>query len=306
VDSIASIRQTPRRALIEGAIALLIALALLIFPPPAPARQGGAADPVRAPKIRALPRRIELPTYRPGPMPFRNGERLTYEASWLGIPAAQAQIELRRAPRNRTIWVAEATISTDKAVDVFYKMRDYLKERFDDGSLQPREMIIRQRERHRHDDYQVTFDHAQELVTIRKTGPRGILYKRFRATNPWGMMSGAALALSQPLKVGDKLVLDLFSATNRYVLSFTVAGRERLQTVLGPVDALRIEPGVVYMSDSKMRGEATATTIWISDDARKLPLRIESATFFGTVRIELIKVENPPAAAAGKSDGSAR
>lgn len=284
---------------------------MLLLSPPAPGQPTAShptPDPVhpRMPRILALPPQVELPTYRPGPMPFGDGEQLTYVASWLGIPAAQAQIELHRAPRDPALWIAQATISTNKAVDVVYKMRDYIQERFADGSFQPREMDIRQRENHRHDDYAVTFDHGQNLVTMRKSGPRGIQLKRFSATNPWGMMSGAALTLSQPLKVGDKFVLDLFSATNRYVLSFTVTGRDRLQTAFGMVDALRIEPAVVYLSDGKMRGEASATTIWISADARKLPLRVESTTFIGTVRIDLTKVDSPHAAAAGESDGRAR
>lgn len=297
--------------MIGRTIALMLPLVMLLLSPPAPGQQTSAHAPPDAvhpqvPKILALPPQVELPAYRPGPMPFRDGEQLTYVASWLGIPAAQAQIELHRAPRDPALWIAQATISTSKAVDVVYKMRDYMQERFADGSFQPREMDIRQRENHRHDDYAVRFDHAQNLVTMRKSGPRGIQLKRFSATNPWGMMSGAALTLSQPLKVGDKFVLDLFSATNRYVLSFTVTGRDRLQTPLGAVDALRIEPAVIYMSDSKMRSQASATTIWISADARKLPLRVDSATFIGTVRIDLAKVDNPHAAAAGESDGRAR
>ncbi len=292
-------------------LALILALGIARLPAASAARDNGT-DPVhpQAPKILALPPGIRLPAYTPGPMPFRDGERLTYVASWLGIPAAQAQIELHRAPYNASVWIGQATLSTNKAVDVMYKMRDYLQERFAADSFEPVRMDILQREKHRHDDYTVIFDRAQGSVTMRKAGPRGIQLKRFRATNPWGMMSGAALALSQPLHVGDEFILDLFSATNRYVLSFRVAGRDHLQTSLGATDALRIEPGVVYMSDSKMRGEATATTIWISDDARRLPIRIESATFIGTVRIELVKVDYPKADSAArssdKSDGSVR
>jgi hypothetical protein len=274
---------------------------------------GAPPDPVhpRRAKILALPPEIRLPAYKPGPMPFREGERLTYTASWLGIPAAQAQIELHQAPHHPDVWVGEATLASSKAVDVIYKMRDYMQERFAKESFEPRRMDIRQREKHRHDDYVVSFDRAEAMVTMQKSGPRGIQVKRFAASNPWGMMSGAALALSQPLKVGDQVVLDLFSATNRYVLSFHVTARERIQTPLGTADALKIEPWVVYMSDAKMRSETRATTIWVSDDARKLPLRIESATFIGTIRIDLVKVENPhinPAAAAQaeERDGRAR
>jgi hypothetical protein len=292
-------------------IALVLALLLAQFPAASPAPNVWT-DPghPQAPKILSLPPEIRLPAYTPGPMPFREGERLTYVASWLGIPAAQAQIELHRAPRDPSQWIGQATLNTSKGVDVIYKMRDYMQERFSAGSFKPVRMDIQQREKHRHDDYTVTFDQPQAMVTMRKAGPRGIQLKRFSAANPWGMMSGAALALSQPLKVGDRFVLDLFSATNRYVLSFTVKGRDRLQTPLGAVEALKIEPAVVYMSDSKMRSSTSATTIWVSDDARKLPLRIDSATFIGVIRIELVKVDNleakPAARPATDGDGEPR
>ena len=311
MDAIASIPGAPRTVRISRLVAPIFAIAMALLPPAAPA--GNApADPVHPhrPKTLALPPEIQLPKYTPGPMPFREGERLTYAASWLGVPAAQAQIELHQAPRNPELWVGEATLASSKTVDVIYKMRDYMQERFAKESFEPRRMDIRQRERHRHDDYTVTFDRAQGVVAMQKTGPRGIQLKRFAASNPWGMMSGAALALSQPLKVGDQVELDLFSATNRYVLSFHVTARERLQTPLGAADALKIEPWVVYMSDGKMRSQARATTIWVSDDARKLPLRIESATFIGTIRIDLVKVDNlhakPAATAPKESDGSGR
>jgi hypothetical protein len=49
-------------------------------------------------------------------------------------------------------------------------------------------------------------------------------------------------------------------------------------------------PSVTYLSDGKINDEVQDTTLWVSADARRLPLRIESAVFIGTVRIELVKV----------------
>ena len=46
----------------------------------------------------ALPPDIKakVPAYKPGPMPFHDGEQLIYQASWVGIPAAQARLEFHK------------------------------------------------------------------------------------------------------------------------------------------------------------------------------------------------------------------
>ncbi|MGH7906743.1 MAG: DUF3108 domain-containing protein [Candidatus Binataceae bacterium] len=249
--------------------------------------------PPKSARIRSLPPGINVPAYSPGPMPFHDGEELTYRASWMGIPAAGAKLALHRDRQNPSLWTAEAWIATGPPVDLFYRMRDYLRENFSIGSFTPIKMYIRQRENHRHDDYSVTFNHSDRLVTLEKRNSRGVRITRFRSGHPWGMMSGAVMALSQPLKVGKNYTYDVFSATSRYVLRFDVVGREKIKTPLGSFEALKIEPWVRYLSDAKWRQEARKTTVWVSDDDRRLPLRIEAEMFFGTVRVDLVKVEMP-------------
>jgi hypothetical protein len=50
--------------------------------------------PTPAPTPMALPPDIQakLPAYKAGTMPFHDGEQLIYQASWVGIPAAQARL----------------------------------------------------------------------------------------------------------------------------------------------------------------------------------------------------------------------
>ncbi|MGH7913273.1 MAG: DUF3108 domain-containing protein, partial [Candidatus Binataceae bacterium] len=47
---------------------------------------------------------------------------------------------------------------------------------------------------------------------------------------------------------------------------------------------------VTYVSDGKVNDKVHDTTLWVSADARRLPLRIESAVFIGSIRIDLVKV----------------
>jgi hypothetical protein len=294
-----------RRALMAGAFAFLAASAAMLGLAPgalsgtiSAIRRGEidsinwtpAAEAARAP-AHPLPEGICVPSYSPGPMPFHPGEQLVYQASWIGIPAAGGRILLRNNGDNDSgLLSAEIWISTNRLTDKFYRMRDYLREDFGAASLKPAEMNIRQNEARRHDTFRVSFDHRDHLVTLVKHGPRGTQVRKFLAKNPSGPVSGAIMALSQPLERGDVLKFDAFSGTTRYIFQLKVVKREKIGTPLGEFDAFRIVPSVTYLSDGKINDEVHDTTLWVSADARRLPLRVESAVFIGSVRIDLVKV----------------
>jgi hypothetical protein len=252
-------------------------------------------EPTPAPTPNVLPSDVAVPTYKAGPLPFRDGERLTYEASWLGIRAASARVELSRNKKDPTAWRAEVWVETNKLVDVFFKMRDYVRERFSVDSLTPREMYIRQSENKRFDEYTVTFDRGKDLVTAVKKNRHGSTTREFVGSTPFGILSGTMMALTQALNPGDRLAFDVVTGSNRYVFDFHVDGRDRITVPAGTFDAIKITPGVVYMSDGNMRSEARETTVWVSADKRHLPLRVQAAAFIGFVRADLIKVDGAPA-----------
>ncbi len=262
----------------------------------ATAGRSDAAD--TAVPARPLPDGVRVPSYSPGPMPYHPGQQLIYQASWIGIPAAGGKVVLNPDYGDPALLSAEIWISTNRLTDKLYKMRDYLREDFAAASLRPAQMDIRQNEGRRHDTFKVTFDHRDHVVTLIKHGPRGQQTRKFLSYNPSGPVSGAMMALSQPLEAGDSLSFDAFSGTTRYIFELKVVRRERIGTPLGEFDAFRIVPSVIYLSDGKINDEVHDTTLWVSADARRLPLRIESAVFIGSVRIDLVKVidpANPPA-----------
>jgi hypothetical protein len=282
VASIASGKFRPRGTLVAVACAAIIAAALR----PAVLASTGRM----APAVRPLPDGLRVPSYSPGPLPFHPGQELIYQASWIGIPAAGGKVVLHADNSDPALLSAEIWISTNRLTDKLYRMRDYLREDFGATSLKPAEMNIRQNEGRRHDTFKVTFDHRDHVVTLVKHGPRGQQTRKFLSYNPSGPISGAMMALSQPLEAGDSLSFDAFSGTTRYIFELKVVRRERIGTPLGEFDAFRIVPSVIYLSDGKINDEVQDTTLWVSADARRLPLRIESAVFIGTVRIELVKV----------------
>ena len=277
----ASIASIGRRAALRALVAAVVAVAI-----------GGAIGAAASSRAQTLPDDIRVPSYSPGPIPFHPGEELIYQASWIGIPAADGRVVLHSHPQDPALLSAEVAVSTNRLIDRFYKMRDYLDEVFTAGSLKPATMQIRQNEGRRHDTFNVTFDHRDHVVTLVKHGPRGVQVRQFLSYHPSGPISGAIMALSQPLEPGDTLSFDAFSGTTRYVFALKVVKRERIGTPLGEFDSFRIVPSITYLSNGRVNDEVHDTTLWVSADARRLPLRVESAVFIGNVRIDLVKVVN--------------
>jgi Protein of unknown function (DUF3108) len=259
-------------------------------------------EPTPAPTPNVLPEDISVPAYKPGAVPFRDGEKLTYQATWVGVPAASAVVEFHRNRKDPSADRAEVTVETSKLVDVFFKMRDYVRERFTADSITPQEMYIRQSENKRFDEYTVTFDRPKALVTAVKKNSRGSFTREFKGATQYGILSGTVMALSQALKPGDKLAFDVVTGSNRYVFEFHVDGRERIRVPVGDFDAIKITPTVVYMSDGNMRSEAREVEVWVSADKRHLPLRVQAAAFIGSVRADLVKIDG----AGAPSDVSRR
>lgn len=238
----------------------------------------------------SLPANIDPPIYKPGKNPFHGGEKLVYSASWVGIPAATARIQLSPNRKNPNLWTAQAWVSTNKFVDLFFRMRDYVREEFHRTSFTPEHMYIRQAENRRFDEYRVTFNHTDRIVKAAKYDHKGVHTTEYRSTNPWGILSGVVMALSQPLEPGQMLSFDVFTGGKRFVFDFRVKGRERITTPMGTFEALKIKPSVAWMDDGSLKGKARNVTLWVTDDKRHLPLRIQAAAFIGWVRADLVSV----------------
>jgi len=233
--------------------------------------------------------------------PFQSGETLVYQASWEGFAVADARVTLARNRSHPSWWTGQMWITTSPAADLLYRMRDYFHEDFDYTTWRPQHLYIVQHEKSRLDIWRATFNDPAHMVTAIKTNRAGRTWiRRFSGGEPWGPFSGAMMALSQPLTPGQTYTVDVFSGGNRYVLAFAVRQREPLTTALGTFSALRIEPSAVWLSENSFRDQARSMTVWVTDDKRHLPLRIESAVFFGVVRADLTQIVRPPSSTGAK------
>ena len=237
--------------------------------------------------VDPLPQGIKTPGYTPGRVPFHPGQQLFYTVSWEQLPVAFARISLLRDPKRSQDWLGEASVSTNKLVDVFYRLRSSLREEFPPQSLASDAVFIRHSENGRQTEYSVNFDRSDGLVETVRRKHDFVEVKRFAASHPMGPIGASLLAISQPMKVGDSMTLDVFAATERYVVQFRVARREQIHVGSDDVETFRIIPTILYVSNPRNHYKVTQAVIWISADDRHVPLRIEADTYVGRIYIDL-------------------
>ncbi|MFT6064390.1 MAG: hypothetical protein ACJAYY_000239 [Paraglaciecola sp.] len=86
------------------------------------------------------------------------------------------------------------------------------------------------------------------------------------------------------LKKGDEIKLDMFMDSQVYPFKLRFLGKEVLKTKFGKVNSLIFTP--LVQSGRVFKAEESVT-IWITDDANKIPIKMRASLAVGSLRAEL-------------------
>ena len=97
---------------------------------------------------------------------------------------------------------------------------------------------------------------------------------------------------------GTRLTLEVFRSRFLWHVELTLRGKERLATDLGELPAVRLEGRTYKLDKAGARAAGSderAFTIWISDDAGRVPLEIKAVTDYGDLprRLHRAGIEGP-------------
>ena len=96
---------------------------------------------------------------------------------------------------------------------------------------------------------------------------------------------------TQHLEVGKSFDIPLTDSGRVFRMSVAVVERKRIDTVLGRVNAFRVEPAMFGANNlSRSRGQLS---IWITDDSRHLPVKAQLKVDIGTFDIKLKRLSFP-------------
>jgi hypothetical protein len=144
-------------------------------------------------------------------------------------------------------------------------------------------------------DSLATFDYADRQVTWVETNPNEPLRPpRTIASDlngpTYDIVSALYFIRTLPLSVGYSTTFNVSDSGLVYSIPVRVAARERQKTIFGDVWCYRVEPDVFgrgrfFEQDGKME-------IWITDDARRIPVRARVNAEVGKADIRLKSTKN--------------
>ena len=93
------------------------------------------------------------------------------------------------------------------------------------------------------------------------------------------------------MRDGDHYRFPVNEAGRNLIVELTVDGREMIRVQGRDVEAWRLTPRLQRRVEAR---EQLAATVWLSDDARRVPLALDLDAGFGHVRVELESYQPGP------------
>ncbi|HYX28262.1 MAG TPA: DUF3108 domain-containing protein [Pyrinomonadaceae bacterium] len=138
---------------------------------------------------------------------------------------------------------------------------------------------------------EAVFDHKSHKVLWKETSPNP-QSGAFDFTEPiQDVLTVIYYLRTQDLTIGKSLDVPVTDAGRVFRLSVSAKEEKEIDTVLGKVKAIRIEPAL--FGDSSLVRAKGQLSIWITEDQRRLPVRAQLKVDLGTFDIKLKRVTYP-------------
>jgi hypothetical protein len=224
----------------------------------------------------------QIPAFSQRDLPFIKGESLEYKIHYGPIDAGKATLKVQQEEGN--YWFVAEGKSTG-FFNLFFKVRDYYESIIDTNCLCPIYFNRNVREGTYKKKENVFFNEAlNRAESTRDT--IGL------PDNYQDLLSVFYYLRSQNLDnflVGDAIPVQVYLDDEFMSSNLSYLGRDTLKTKFGKIPstlwAPQLELGRVFDEKNGMK-------IWVSDDANKIPLRLETPVLVGSIKMDLVQFSN--------------
>lgn len=212
---------------------------------------------------------------------YQHGEWLKYRIHYGLLNAGFA--ELRVAEETEEEFHVVGTGKTTGMVSVFFKVKDRYESYFSKSDQSPRHFIRRvdeggyiiNRDIHFQDSLAITEDFKKNRIDSLAVGE---VYDMLSAFYKLREMDFAEF------KNGDTVNMNLFFDREVYPFQMKLIDRELIRTKFGKIKTLKFRPMV---QSGRVFKEQESLTIWVTDDANKIPVRIKASLAVGSLKADL-------------------
>ncbi len=227
---------------------------------------------------------------------FPNLRPLTaeYEFGWSGVKAAEAElvfshseegvlkldIDGRSTGLARSLWQMDTKATSTCIAATLKPVRLDEKETYAKKTMTT--------------EVDFKLDRVTAVVTPNPPDKKPPKPKNFKFTNAHDLHSALLFLRSQPLQNGDTVRLCVYPGATPYLAEIKVLDRSTTEAAGKEWKAIRCNVKLKEIAKDftlKTHKKFKSATAWLSDDADRLLLRVESEVFIGSVWMEMKKAE---------------
>jgi hypothetical protein len=285
-----------RRRISRGAVLLCVAVlvVLWIVRGVTPAGAGGAPSARVALSsqgvsvgARAVAGRAGLgPSGEVAVPPFGVGEMLLFEIKYGFISAGTATLGIPEivVERGYECYRIVSLAESNAFFSAFFSVKDIVE-----SYLDTRELVTRRFEKRlREGDFRahdlVLFDHDRHVALYPKRNDRLVPI----SVAAQDVLSSLYYVRMMDLTVGQSVFIDNHADKKNYPLEIKVLRRERVRVPAGRFDCIVVEPS---MRGAGLFSHKGKLTVWLTDDAARIPVLMKSKVVVGSISAVLTDVD---------------
>lgn len=223
---------------------------------------------------------------------FGFGETLEYEVGYKFIVAGTGGFRILPDPvyrHGRPCYDIRFRVQSLESLSRLYRVDDRYQTVLDVAGLFPWEFEQHVREGNYRRDFQAKFDQVENIAVAGKVKKKKETYEvpEYVHDIVSAFYHVRAMDLSRKKK-GDVFELKQFFDDTTYTLGVKILGRQEIKVKAGKFKCVVIEPLVVEGGLFESEGQIL---IWLTDDERKIPVKVATKILIGYVGAELVHYE---------------
>lgn len=232
-------------------------------------------------------------------VPFNEGETLKYEGKVSkiipGIAVADLVFTIDRAEDDDYLIKAEAR-SKGTLLKLFrFSFLQRLESTIDENSFRVTKTVKHDVQKDRVRNSEALFDYGEKRVTYTETDPKDPMKPPRRIASEidgttHDLVSGIYSLRMLPLAVGKRFNISISDSGLVYDVPVRVTAREMQKTEIGRVMCFRVEPDI--FGEGRLIEGKGKMVIWITDDARRIPVRSKVNASIGKIEIKIQSISN--------------
>lgn len=213
---------------------------------------------------------------------FGVGERLVFDVSYGPIAAGEAVMAVPRyeTVAGRNCYYVEFTVNSRSSFDWIYEVRDKYLTFVDVEAIAPLRFEQHIREGTYTRDFTADFDQVSHIA---KTSEGNYPIPEY-VHDIMSAFYYARMLDYSGMKPGEYITLFNFYRDTSHELRVKFLGKQELEVEAGTFNTIVVEPLVQEGGLFKAEGRIV---IWLSDDERKIPIRVNTKVVIGSIDVEL-------------------